>query len=365
MYTSGEVGHVRNFLRHPIRTTGNGINGVVNAIDTVRENMANIGMDSMEFGQGGVIRDLRGQFGKAYNNFAKDYNSQSATILKQAREAANAEGFSGNIESYLETDKGKIYNDELIQLRNQLLQDHDVEGIGNQLQNALDDYSSVNGRQFISKKDKEVMGILKNGDYKSTPTRTETIQGFEANIGGKNYEYINTIQKDVVEGFGGAPLGPSKTNVIHQRRAFTLDDKGNKIRGSLTTIEDADWDAFIGDTSISKTPLEFDAEGRIVSSGLTGVTSFSKDKVFVGKTRGDFGVPDPSVKSVKRAYSNLYDDSIQREASKIAKTGVGENSGIFKSIAAAAKANPVVAAAVAIGGFGIANKLLDRRREYD
>lgn len=65
----------------------------------------------------------------------------------------------------------------------------------------------------------------------------------------------------------------------------------------------------------------------------------------------------------RAAASSDYVDA--RVASKIANTATGETSGIFSQLADAAAAHPVIAAGIAIGGFALASKALDRRREYD
>lgn len=329
----------------------------------------------MGVGQGGSIRALRKQFGNEIKAASKSFNDKSSSIYAAARDARDAAGFKGDIKSFLQTEAGEGYKNQLTSLHNYIFADSDTTRT--KLFNALDDYKSMYGEQYHARIGKDILGIAQS-DYGSMIDEARTTRsGFTVEQDGKLYEYQMNENVDVRRSRSNALYGTDTEDAIsdpdirYKRRLLTTSSDGKvTTRGNWETQVDGakiDKKAYDAARALSGAEdVKFDPKtGATVASDVEGATS-----TWITHTNKSVKAPESSnvnlnTGATRKAYKQVYTDSYEQEAARIARTGAGENSGIFKQLGDAAAAHPLAAAAIAVGGFALASKALDKRREYD
>lgn len=317
-------------------------------------------------GQGGAIRRLRNQFGKEVNKATKIFNEEASGIYAAAREARDAAGFEGDIKSFLQTDGGKQYSDQLTRLHNSTFEKLDTD-LRPKLRNALKDYEAMYDAPYHSRVKKDVMGIAQS-DYGAMIDEARTTRsGFTVKENDKLYEYQMNEDVDIRKLKG--EMNPTKRleepSVEYKRRLLTESD-GKITRGNWETkIDGAQIDKSMYDAASAlegATEVKFDPKtGATVASDVEGAVS-----TWTTTARKTAKLPeDGNIRLNAGLTRKAYAESYEKEAARIAKTRAGENSGIFKQLGEAASAHPFAAAAIAVGGFALASKALDKRKEYN
>lgn len=101
-----------------------------------------------------------------------------------------------------------------------------------------------------------------------------------------------------------------------------------------------------------------------IASDTQGAT-FVRESVHNLNKASDYVQTRSGLNAIINNPGSAAESNIRQEAARIAKTGAAEGSGILSQLASSAAKHPGIAAAIAVGGFALASKALDKRREYD
>lgn len=306
-------------------------------------------------GTSGRINKLRSRYGKEVNKATKEFNKGVDALTKKASSMRPADSTESIGDFILNNPE---LAEEYAQLQNTTFaRVNKLEGAINQ---SLEDYASIdgNGPLKFTDKQKAQLGMAQQGRFGPQSQVQEATTQFTREVDGVKYLYEknSTITRSALE--DGSWSSPEIKDSI-TRRKLTTDAEGKIVRGDPTSISSSDFDdALKSQIEANKgRKIAPDAEGAIKTTTSVKHLNADGSPVKFGYMEG---LDDAA--SVKQ-YARAYDKS--DVAARISKTGAAEGSGIFSQIADAAAKHPGYAAAIAIGGFALASKALDRRREYD
>ncbi len=335
------------------------------------------------------FKKIRRYLGAEYNNIARGYSNAVTDLHRQFKAVHPGESFDKEVAKPFSDWSKKLFE----------LEQQYYAGLHNQEKALVDAYNDASeGNPNFAKRFNEDSILqraqaARSGNISKEVTRTFSDFQDVSFTDAKGAQQSWQIGKMVTDSLNAnASLDQSSRTTDLLGRQITTDANGKQVYGEWKLLDADTQNRYL--TSASAIPMD-DATSRVAIQSLADDLGIDGLRIedqagreqlnlptYVSNATGVSGTITQRIGVNPSAYTRTSDSLIgklpinnagrrmERQASadiaeSIAKTQAAEGSGIMESIVGAVRQNPVIAGAIALGGFALVNKALDNRREYE